>query len=92
MVLPLPAKTNPKTLPREIAAREDEEEETSEAEGVKDQICSASIVERLGTHQISFGLHGTPSKTNITRRRMTKMLVNLLLIVLLHTVILELIN
>ena len=30
----------PKTLPREIAAREDEEEETSEAEGAetKDQI------------------------------------------------------
>ena len=37
----------PKTLPREIAAREDEEEETSEAKGeeARDQICSASIVE-----------------------------------------------
>ena len=90
----------PKTLPREIAAREDEEEETSEAEGAettptKDQICSASIVERLGTHKISVGLRGTPSKTSITRRKMiikTKMLVNLLilLIVLLHIVILEL--
>ena len=90
----------PKTLPREIAAREDKEEETSEAEGAettsaKDQICSASVVERLGTHQISVGLHGTPSKTSITKRKMTvktKMLVNLmiLLIVLLHIVILEL--
>ena len=85
----------PKTLPREIAAREDEEEETSEAEGAettspKDQICSASVVERLGTHQISVGLHGTPSKTSITKRKMTKMLVNVLIIVLLHIVILEL--
>ena len=87
----------PKTLPREIAAREDEEEEISEAEGAetKDQICSASVVERLGTHQISVGLHGTPSKTNRTRRKMTiktNMLVNLmiLLIVLLYIVILEL--
>ena len=74
MVLPLPAKTNPKTLPREIAAkREDKEEEISEAEGAeaKDQTCSASVVERLGTHQISVGLHGTPSKTSITRRKMT---------------------
>ena len=55
MVLPLLAKTNPKTLPREIAAREAEEEETSEAEGAetKYQICSASVVEILGTHQIS---------------------------------------
>ena len=61
-----------KTLPREIAAREDEEEEISEAEGAetKDQICSASVVERLGTHQISVGLHGTPSKTSTTRRKM----------------------
>ena len=86
------AKTNPKTLPREIAAREAEEEETSEAEGAeeKDHLCSASVAERLGTHQISVGLHGTPSKTSITRRKMTKMLVNLLLIVLLHIVILDL--
>ena len=79
MVLPLPAKTNPKTLPREIAAkREAEEEEISEAEGAKakDHICSASVVERLGTHQISVGLHGTQSKTSITRRQMTMMLVN----------------
>ena len=101
LVLPLPAKTNPKTLPREIAAREDqEEEETSEAEGVettstKDHICNASGVERLGTHQISVGLHGTPSKTSTTKRKMIiniKMLVNLLilLIVLLHIVILDL--
>ena len=80
-----------------LANREAEEEENSEAEGAettptKDQICSARVVERLGTHQISVGLHGTPSKTNITRRKMTiktKMLVNLL-IVLLHIVILEL--
>ena len=61
----------------------------------KDQICSASVVERLGTHQISVGIHGTPSKTSITKRKMTvkiKMLVNLLilLIVLLHIVILDL--
>ena len=93
MVLPLPAKTNPKTLPREIAAkREAEEEEISEAEGVeaKDQTCSASVAERVGTHQISVGLHGTPSKTSITRRKMTikiKMLVNLLILLI---VILEL--
>ena len=97
-MLPLLAKTNPKTLPRDIAARKDEEEEISKAEGAKtnptkDQICSASIVERLDTHQISVGLHGTPSKTDITRRKMTiktKMLVNLLILVLLHIVILEL--
>ena len=92
----------PKTLPREIAAREDEEEETSKVEEAeitptKYQICSASVVERLGTHHISVGLHGTPSKTSITRRKMTvktKILVNLLilLIVLLHIVILELIK
>ena len=89
-------RTTPKTNPKETAAREAEEEETSEAEGAettsaKDQICSASIVERLGTHQISVGLQGTPSKTSITRGKMTKMLVNLLilLIVLLHIVILE---
>ena len=95
----------PKTLPREIVAREDEEEETSEVEGAettspKDQICSASIVERLGTgmerlgtHQISVGLRVTPSKTSITRRKMTvkiKMLVNLLILLLLHIVILDL--
>ena len=52
-MLPLPAKTNPKTLPMEIAAkREAEKEEISEAEGeeTKDHICSASIVERPGTH------------------------------------------
>ena len=82
------------------AAREAEEEETSEVEEAekthaKDHICSASVVERLDTHQISVGLRGTPSKTDITRRKMTiktKMLVNLLilLIVLLHIVILEL--
>ena len=64
-------------------AREAEEEEISEAEGAettspKYQSCSASVVERLDTHQISVGLRGTPSKTNITRRKMTKMLVNLL--------------
>ena len=57
--------------------------------------CSARIVEILDTHQISVGLRGTPSKTSITRRKMTiktKMLVNLriLLIVLLHIVILVL--
>ena len=86
-----------KIIPREIAAREDEGEETSEAEGAetKDQICSASVVERLGTHQISVGLRGTPSKKSTTKRKMIiniKMLVNLLilLIVLLHIVILEL--
>ena len=78
-------------MPLSQEKREVEEEETSEAEGAetKDQICSASVVERLGTHQISVGLHGTPSKTDITRRKMTirtKMLVNLqiLLIVLLQ--------
>ena len=84
-----------KIIPKEKAAREEEEEETSEAEGAettspKDQICSASNVERLGTHHISVGLHGTPSKTNITRRKMTKMLVNILILVLLHIIILEL--
>ena len=97
-MLPLPAKTNPKTLPRDIAAREDQEEdETSEAEGAETppakEICSASAVERLGTHQINVGLHGTPSKTSITRRKMTvkiKMLVNLVILVLLHIVILDL--
>ena len=93
-------KTNPKIIPKERAAREAEEEETSEAEGAettsaKYQICSASVVEILGTHKISVGLHGTPSKTSITRRKMIikiKMLVNLLilLIVLFHIVILEL--
>ena len=86
---------SPKTLPREIAAREDEEEEISKAEGAettpaKDHICSASVVERLGTHQISVGLRGTPSKTNITKRKMTKILVNILILVLLHIVILDL--
>ena len=76
------------TIQKEKAAREAEEEETS----AKDQICSASVVERLDTHQISVGLRGTPSKTDITRRKMTIMLVNILilLIVLLHIVILEL--
>ena len=78
-MLPFPAKTNPKTLPREIAEREDEKEETSEEEGAKVHICSASVVERLGTHQISVGLHGTPSKTNITRR-FTSILVIFLLV------------
>ena len=78
-----------------LAKREAEEEETSEAKGAetKDQICSASVVERLDTHQISVGLRGTPSKTSITRRKMTvkiKRLVNLLILVLLHIVILEL--
>ena len=58
----------------------------------KDQICSANIVERLGTHQISVGLCGTPSKTSTTRRKMIKMLVNLLILVLLHIVILKLMN
>ena len=80
------------TIPKEKAAREAEEEETTPA---KDQICSASVVERLDTHQISVGLRGTPSKTDITRRKMTiktNMLVNIqiLLIVLLHIVILDL--
>ena len=59
----------------------------------KNQICSASVVEILDTHQISVGLHETPSKTDITRRKMTiktKMLVNFLILVLLHIVILEL--
>ena len=61
----------------------------------KDQICSASVVEILGTYQINDGLRGTPSKTSTTKRKMIikiKMLVNLLilLIVLLHIVILEL--
>ena len=89
----LAGKDQSKTLPREIAAKEDEEEEISEAEGAettpeKDQ--SASVVERLGTHHISVGLHGTPSKTSTTRRKMTKMLVNLLILVLLHIVILDL--
>ena len=84
-----------KIIPKEKAAREAEEEETSEAEGAetKDQICSASVVERLGTHQISVGLHGTPSNTSTTKRKMIiniKMLVNLLILVLLHIVILEL--
>ena len=88
-------KTNSKIIPKDKAAREAEEEETSEAEAAettspKDQICSASIVERLDTHQISAGLRGTPSKTNISRKKMTKMLVNLLILVLLHIVILEL--
>ena len=87
-------------VPLSREKREEEEEETSEAEGAettpaKYQICSASVVERLGTHQISVGLLGTPSKTSITRRKMIikiKMLVNLLilLIVLLHIVILDL--
>ena len=87
-------------MPLSLAKREAEEEENSEAEGAeitsaKDQICSASVVERLDTQQISVGLGGTPSKISITRRKMTvktKMLVNLpiLLIVLLHIVILEL--
>ena len=60
-------------MPLSLAKREVEEEEISEAEGVetKDQICSASVVEILDTHQISVGLHGTPSKTDITRRKMT---------------------
>ena len=90
-------KTNPKIIPKEKAAREAEEEETSEVEGAetKDQICNASIVERLGTRQISVGLHGTPSKTRTAKRKMIiniNMLVNLLilLIVLLQVVILEL--
>ena len=75
-----------------LATREDEEEEISEAEGAeaKDQICNASIVEILGTHQIGVGLHGIPSKTSTTKRKMTKMLVKLLILVLLHIVILDL--
>ena len=81
-----------------LAKREAEEEENSKEEGAettpsKDKICSASIVERLVTHQISVGLHATPSKTSITRRKMivkTKILVNLLTLVLLHFVFLEL--
>ena len=56
----------------------------------KDQTCSASVAERLGTHQISVGFRGTPSKKSITRRNMTKMLVNFLILVLLHIVILDL--
>ena len=89
-----------KIIPKEKSAREAKEEETSKEEEeetipAKYQICSASIVERLDTHQISVGLRRTPSKTDITRRKMTirtKMLVNLqiLLIVLLHIVILVL--
>ena len=79
-----------KTLPRESAAREDEENLEAEGAETKDHICSASIVEILGTHQIIVGLRGTPSKTNITRRKMTKILVNLLILVLFHIVILEL--
>ena len=76
-------------MPLSLAKREAEEEEISKVEGAaitpaKDQICSASVVERLGTHQISVGLCGTPSKTNITRRKMTNMLVNILILVLLH--------
>ena len=69
-----------KTLPREIAARVEEEEEILEADGAttKDQICSASIVERLGTHQISVGLRGTPSKTSTTKR---KMIINIKMLV-----------
>ena len=74
-----------KTLLREIVAREAEGAETTLE---KDQ--SANVVERLGTHQIIVGLRGTPSKTSTTRRKMTKMLVNLLILVLLHIVILDL--
>ena len=87
-------------MPLSLEKREAKEEETSEVEEVetsptKDHICSASVVERLETHQINVGLRGTPSKIDITRRKMTiktKMLVNLLilLIVLLHIVILVL--
>ena len=70
--------------------REAEEEETLEVEEVettpaKDQICSASVVKRLDTHQINVGLRGTPSKIDITRRKMTiktKMLVNLLILLI----------
>ena len=45
--------------------REAKEEETSEVEEVettpaKDHICSASVVERLDTQQISVGIRGTP--------------------------------
>ena len=74
--------------PKDKVAREAEGAETTPE---KDQ--SASIVERLDTHQISAGLRGTPSKTSITRRKMTiktKMLVNFLIVVLLHIVILDL--
>ena len=44
-----------------LAKREVEEEENSEVEGAettstKDQICSASVVERLDTNQISVGV------------------------------------
>ena len=95
-------KTNPMIIPKEKAAREAEEEETSEVEEAettpaKDHICSASVVERLGTHQISVGFRGTPSNTSTTKRKMIikiKMLVNILimLIVLLHIVIFELMN
>ena len=51
-----------------LAKREAEEEGTAKAEGAetppaKYQSYSASVVERLGTHQISVGLHGSPSKT-----------------------------
>ena len=82
-------------MPLSLVKREDEEEEISKVEGAettstKDQICSASIVKRLGTHQISVGLHETPSKTSTTRRKKTKMLVNILILVLLHIVILDL--
>ena len=81
-----------KEPPKEKAAREVEGAETNPE---KYQICSASVVERLDTHQISVGLHGTPSKASTTKRKMIiniKMLVNLLilLIVLLHIVILDL--
>ena len=73
-----------KIIPKKKAAKEEETSEVEEAETTpaKDHICSACVAERLGTHQISVGLHGTPSKTNITRRKMTKMLVNLLILVL----------
>ena len=75
--------------------REAEEEETLEVEEAettptKDQICSASVVEILDTHQISVGLRGTPSKTDITRRKMAIRTKMILLIVLLHIVILVL--
>ena len=76
-----------RTTPKEKAAREAEGAETT-----SEKYQSASVVERLDTHQISVGLRETPSKTNITRRKMTKMLVNLLILVLLHIVILELMN
>ena len=66
-----------KITPKEKSVREAEEEETSEAEGAEttsaqDQICYASVVERQDTHHISVGLHGTPSKTSTTRRKMTR--------------------